>query len=478
MNELQKQSQHSSRAKRSLSPWSSKADLDESWPFDHNETFEYIELEAFNHGSEPGVSAANHANDEADLPEFSDWHAVTEEMKRGDYDAVPEYGTLSSALMESRISQGEVSMDALQRSLESPTRSTPDQQATQIPTKPSETFCVQSNRGNPTTLEDLSIPLPRVVVSDTALDSVGNDKKCAVPESHANTSSATIRSHTTSNWGQNLHKSEGSSKSSSQVLDLNPYFPNNFEIAMHDPRLPSNAISGIEFQFGTPAAASVSAFNADADSITANIAAVSTIDESFRVKRRQFPSDLSMLQTPTRTPHRSQHWQSSSDSTGPYSKVQNSSPTSLCPPSPSSLEGMSEHHQLDSVYDGHTLPSTSATPLSSPVSPSPSSPFDMTDSITRCPSCPDKIFTGTREDQKNSLQRHRRDAHDGMPRLACLVLGCSITFGPGRKDNRVRHVRAIHPEYPLPAPSRKRKRTIESDLESCSADFNSFESAK
>lgn len=72
----------------------------------------------------------------------------------------------------------------------------------------------------------------------------------------------------------------------------------------------------------------------------------------------------------------------------------------------------------------------------------------------RCSDCPDKIFA--LPNQKKSLQRHLRDQHGDMKRLDCLVLGCTVTFAPGRTDNLKRHVRDKHPLYPFPAPSSKR----------------------
>ena len=73
--------------------------------------------------------------------------------------------------------------------------------------------------------------------------------------------------------------------------------------------------------------------------------------------------------------------------------------------------------------------------------------------VTRCPVCPNMIFAGSC--QKSNLRRHVRDRHGDAQRLDCPVPGCTVTFAPGRKDNRLRHVKAIHPNYPLPAPSSK-----------------------
>lgn len=73
--------------------------------------------------------------------------------------------------------------------------------------------------------------------------------------------------------------------------------------------------------------------------------------------------------------------------------------------------------------------------------------------VTRCPVCPNTIFAGSY--QKINLQRHLRSLHSDLQRLDCPVPGCTVTFAPGRNDNRLKHVKAIHPYYPLPAPSSK-----------------------
>ena len=146
----------------------------------------------------------------------------------------------------------------------------------------------------------------------------------------------------------------------------------------------------------------------------------------------------------------------------------------MYPSPPPSFRGIAVRHQHDSAHGRDEPPSTPTTssclsPIEppSPISPSPSSLSDTTDGITRCSICPDKIWNGKPVDQKNSLQRHNRDFHLGMPRLECLVRGCTVTFTPGPKDNRIKHVRAVHPDYPLPPPSKKRRRNVDGDFDAC-----------
>lgn len=477
VNESEEQPQRISSVEPPLSPWSSIADSDEFWQFDNNKMFNSIGPEALNDGSELGDSTANHTYGEADLPEFSNWDCVNKEMERGDLDIIPGYRALSPDLMDSRTSQGEVLTDALPMSLGSPTKSVPYQQATQRPRQTSEKIGARLtplnliDLGRPT--HDLSVPLPRVVISDAALDSVGEGKKCAVPELYANTSSTKISFHAQQTLGQKLQESEASSDRGSQVRDSSQDPPNNYEIAMHD-RYPSYTVTSLDGpQFGTPVAERLNAFYADADSITANVAADFNTKETLGVKRRRVSSNLSTLQIPIKTPSGSQSWQVSSGSAASHSNFRNTLQGPPYPTPTSYFGGSNIDHQLDIAFTTDNSPSDPTTPscastfeLSSPVSPSPSNLSDAVDGVTRCPSCPEKAFTGTPRDQKNSLQRHMRDIHKGMPRLECLVPECTASFGAGRKDNRIKHVRAMHPDFPLPASSTKRKRKADSDLES------------
>lgn len=368
--------------------------------------------------------------------------------------------------------------------LESPHRFPPHRQATNTPPKPFEKIDALFTVRRPTylgwTTIYLSNSLPRVVIRDTNLDNVGGEKSCDMSRVHVNISSTITQFDTNQLVGQTLYKSVDPSANSSQFPDVNWHRPNNYEVAMHGQRSPHTVIGGFEPRFETLAAGSVNAFYADADLTIANVAAVSNPDKSFGAKRDRVPRGLSTLQIPNKTPPRSQHWQSSSGNALTmsvdlsHSTFQNSfkSLTHLTPSS--SSRGTAEYPQLQYVCGRDDPPSTPTTPfcaslieLPSPVSTSPSSLSDTSEGITRCLSCPEKVFKGTPVAQKNSLQRHKRDAHNGMPRLECLVRGCTVTFAPGRKDNRMKHIRAIHPDFLLPVLSTKRKRKADSGLESC-----------
>lgn len=475
MNELLRQSQRIPTAEPPLSSWSSIADPNEFWQFDHDETFGSIAPEAFNDGSKLGMSTAIDTNGEVDLPEFPNWDYVNRDMER-DSGIVPEYGAFSSALM-AQNSQGDALTDTLQVSRESPTISARGQKATQRPTQISEKIGSRFASGSQIDLErqtgNMSTPLPRVVVSDAALHSVGEGKVCAVPELYASTSSTVIPFHEKQQSSQNLHSFEASSDKRWQLPDSSQYLPNNYEIAMHE-RYPSHTMIREDgYEFGTHVAERVNAFYADADSITAKVAAGSNTNETLGGKRRRVTRNLSTLQIPIKTPYWSQGWRVSPADAVSHPQRRNTLQTLPYPTPTSSSGGSTMYNQGDIAFQRDDSPSSLATPscvspvrLSSPASPSPSNLSDAAEGITRCPSCPEKIFTGTPKDQKNNLQRHMRDIHKGMPRLECLVPGCTASFGAGRKDNRIKHVRAMHPDFPLPVPSTKRKRKASSDFQS------------
>lgn len=468
-DESKGQSQHSSRAEPSLLPWSSTADLSEFWQSACNDTLDYDGLEASNDCSELGESNASGLYGEDDLSELPDRYLDIEEMESGDHNTVSTHGAFSSSPMRSQTTQGVSSMDASDATLELATGSTPYQEATHRPKEPFEEIGAQFTSGSLTDFErspnHLNIQLPRVVVSNTAFDNDGNDMKCAVSETYADTSPITTHFDAEQVLAQNLQKLAASSGSSIQLPNVNWYLPSNYEVAMHDRHPPCAVTRGIEPQFGTLTTESVDAFYADADSIMAQVATLSNTEKSLGVKSHRPPKHLSTLQIPARTPPGWQHRRRPSGNVGNTETFSNSLQTTIYPTPPSS-----SYHQRDSAYGRDDPPSTPATPLcvsptepTSPLSPAPSL-SDATDGITCCPSCPNKIFTGSSKDQKNSLQRHRRDSHKDLLRLPCLVQGCLVSFAPGRKDNQIRHVRAMHPYYPLPAPSTKRKRKADSDL--------------
>ena len=385
-------------------------------------------------------------------------------MERGDHNIVPRHGGLPSSPMDFRVAHGEDSIKTPNAPLESPNRSPPYRQATDSPPKPFDEVGALFTVRRPTDLgrtpNHPSNSLPRVVILDTTLDNVCEEKSCDMSGFHVNISSTTTQSAANQTVGQILYKSSASSANSSQFPDVNWHRPNNYEVAMHGRQSPHTVTGGFDPRFGTLAAESVNAFYADADLTISNVAAVSSPHRTYGAKRGGVPRGLSTLQIPNKTPFQNRF----------------RSPTHLIPSS--SSRGTAEYPQLQYAYGRDDPPSTPTTPFCaspiehpSPISTSPSSLSDTSEGITRCPSCPDKVFKGTPVAQKNSLQRHRRDAHNGMPRLECLVRGCTVTFAPGRKDNRMKHIRATHPDYPLPALSTKRKRKADSGLESCWAYF-------
>ena len=70
-------------------------------------------------------------------------------------------------------------------------------------------------------------------------------------------------------------------------------------------------------------------------------------------------------------------------------------------------------------------------------------PSSRTDpNITVCPHCPDKVFEGTPQNRRRNLRRHEFSDHGVSPRLSCSQ--CSVTFKPGRYDNRNRHMKGSH----------------------------------
>lgn len=240
------------------------------------------------------------------------------------------------------------------------------------------------------------------------------------------------------------------------------YTANSHEIARIEQQTPKIAI-GIRHQCEGFAAETQNAFSVDTDLAAIDVAATNYADKSSSPVKRHRPSGNSpTIQTPTKNLQVLQHWQNQSPIPWNSSTTQSSLQV---PTPPLSFKDLPPCQPLNGAYVRSNPSSTQATPscLSpirppSPVSPLPMSLSSSADANTRCPDCPDTVFTGTPKAQKNSLQRHMRDCHRGLLRLDCLVQGCTVTFAPGRKDNRLKHVRAMHRHYPLPASSTKRKR--------------------
>ena len=441
----------------SLSPL--VGDPDKFWQSGDSGTFEYTDSHPFNDGSESGVSPASHAYGEVDLGLLDSGYNI-EEM---DYDTLREDGTLSPSPVDYQSSRSAASIDPSHILWNSPTSLAMLSEVTKRPTEFFEEIGAQFVAGSPTNHQrlskDLSSPIPRVVVSDTTGDNVSREKKSAASGSSAIVTSVTTHFCAKPGPSQTLHTLVAPRGSNRELPAAYGYRPTNYEVATHDRQPPCTMTTGEEPQTGTLAAETLTDFYADADFISANIAAASNI----AVGRRRLPSDLATLQIPPKTPSRSQFQHFSPGLR--HSVSQNSLQIPEYPTPSSSFGGLANHSQLDGIQDRDRPPSTPVTPscfspnqLPSPISRSPSNPPDAVGGMTYCPDCPDHVFKGTPEAQKNSLQRHRRDQHNGLPRLPCLAPGCPRSFAPGRKDNRLKHVRAMHPEVRLPAPVKRRKR--------------------
>ena len=241
--------------------------------------------------------------------------------------------------------------------------------------------------------------------------------------------------------------------------NLNGSLPTNYELATQDRQRP-DIPTEIEYQSESSASDSLRNFCNDADLTMIDYAVAHYLaTNSLHVKRRRISSEHPGFQTQANGIRSSKHRQEPMTNSPTSSAVR----ISTYPTPAMSFENLSTYQHSDSVCSREDTPSAQSTlscndpnePLS-PASPSPSISFKTDDSVTRCLECPDVSFGGP--NRKNSLHRHQRDHHNGSLPLECLVPECTVTFAPGRKDNRLRHVRATHPDFPLPASTTKRKR--------------------
>ncbi|KAL6720290.1 hypothetical protein ACLMJK_002211 [Lecanora helva] len=105
------------------------------------------------------------------------------------------------------------------------------------------------------------------------------------------------------------------------------------------------------------------------------------------------------------------------------------SPTSRRPPSTSTHSTQSSDLPSDDIpFPNFILSQTSVQTTADP---------------TNCPHCP-SVFHGTATNRKRNLRRHMLGKHSIDTRLRCPVPTCSQTFGPGRFDNRKRHIEKKH----------------------------------
>ena len=467
--------QHGPGAGASLLHWPSNPDPAKMWYSESRETFGLEDTS--DNGHEASKSIGENENDEVDLSEFVIWKEDAEEEEgRVDYNTMLELGSRAPILMDPQSSQG----DAQSTSHAAPEPSNTCGESGRAMgrfAKPFEHVVAQSTPKSPTDptilADDSDFPPPSIFVSNSPVDPIADENSCDLSESYNSVRSPTKQIDMKCNDAQHFYKPQAAIRQNLNPQNSSGYSPTNYEIATHD-RQPPEIPGGIDPQSEKIAADSANAFYVDADSTAVDVAATHHTDANFLdVKQRQSSGYLPLLQAPTNhllSLRRSQNpsW------TFPSSSIfQNSSQITTYPTPTLSSRDLPQHQHPDSAYNANDSISTQTIPPRvspieppSPISLSPSSLPDAVDGITRCPHCPDKVFEGTPEAQRNSLQRHKRDCHDGLQRLECLVRGCAVTFAPGRKDNRVKHVRAKHPEFGLLSPSAKKKRKADSDLES------------
>ena len=465
-------------AEHSLSPWAQISNSDDSWASDFNELPPFEGWNNVDEDLEPHVTNTNYADGKIDHMELSTSGEI-EEIGYVDPGGVYGHGDLSHESAYPQDLRSGVTVDTSRVPLDAQTQSRPHQALKDMSTGAFETFGAESVPGNLTDLgrlnNGLAVSIPRVVVSDAAVNTVGSRNESAVPALHSNIPSPTRHNDETQNLDQSLRKALASGESTKNFSDISRYRLNNYQIAMLDRRPPYTLGNGDQPQFETPIADSVSAFYADADRTVLDHAAVSKTGESLGFNMRRVTGSIPTFQTSIRPPPGLQHCQSSLSNASSCSIPRSSLQASLCSTSPSSFQETTECQQVGSHSTRDSSlsnpPSVCLTDSSSLTSLSLPNAPDEAEKSCRCPRCPDRTFTDT-----SNLQRHMRDKHNGMARLPCLKVGCDVSFAPGRKDNRLKHVRAKHPDYLLPAPSRKRKRNTDSYLESGSSKMQSFES--
>ena len=300
---------------------------------------------------------------------------------------------------------------------------------------------------------------PSIVVSDSADNEFADGFISKLFKSCSSTPSHTSLEGIQGSVVQHSCMSMAPFRQDTRPRSLYGRLPTNYELATQDRRCPDIPID-IESKSETSAFDSLRAFCIDADStMTDNAAPYYLATNSSHAKRRRLSREHLGLQTPADGIRSSKQRQELM-----FAPPDSSSVQSFTYPTPTlSFESLSTDQHSDSDICREDTPSVQ-TPLSckdpneplSPASPSPSILRKTDDSIARCLKCPNVKFEGS--NRKNSLRRHERDQHNGKSRLKCLVPECIEDFAPGRKDNLMRHVKATHPGFPLPASTTKRKR--------------------
>ena len=456
-----------------LPPRPLQADRDEIWDPECIETFELEGLS--DQDPEPDVSIGNNY-DEDDLSEFVTRGKNTGEEK-GLVNGYTALGldSLATGPMNPQYSPGDVQPEISHPDPESPNTCAQSSQASGNPTESIEHMFAQSRPGNPANpripKNKADYQPPSIFFSDAAIDDMADGNPCDFSKSYNTIGSPVYQIGMKRNDTKHLYDSMAAFQENMRSQYSYSHRPNNYEIATHD-RQPTEIPDGIGPHLKEIAADSLNAFCADADLTAADDTHLT--DTSYtHGKRCRSSGYLPTLQTPRYQFPSLQHRQKPPWLPPTPSACPDSLQIPTYPTPPPSFRNEPRHQFPDSTYTSDNQPLTQATPsrvrrsqLPSPIPILPFSLPDAAESITHCPDCPKKVFKGTPQSQKNSLQRHKRDFHDGMPRLECLVQECTVTFAPGRKDNLLKHFRAKHSDCPLPPSSTKRKREAAGDLES------------
>lgn len=467
----QRQGQQSLQVEPPLSPWPSTADL-EAMISDYVETLQPSGLNGTSDDDcEPRDTFGNNEYSEADYSEFMTGENETEQEEENSTSDTAELRSLASYPMHSPSFQGNVHSETFHAAPESPNTCAEPFQAIRDPIEAFEQIGEQSRPRRPVGHKmfiNYGFQPPSIIISPKASDEVADKDPHVLSKSYKSSDSLMAQDDTKGDTIRPSNKPLAPLQRRTRSRDLDGYSPNNYEMATQD-RQPPGIPSGINPQ-SEKIVGNLSAFYADADSISADaVAATTRIDPNLsRVKRRQWLSgNHPVMQTPRNNIPFLQHWQKPSSNPRAFPPDQHRLQVPTYPPPPLSSQGSPAYQRHDSPFTTDSTLSTQPTPSpnrssepSTPFSPSPSTLTEADDDTIRCPNCAHAIFTGP--NKMNSLQRHQRDKHSDMLRLECLVQECAVTFAPGRKDNLLKHVRATHPDYLLPPSSKKRKRKLDS----------------
>ena len=465
-NRPREQSLQSFNSKPPLSPWTSIADPDEM-------LFEASESQALEDASDDGrelsISVGINEHNEEVTSECTPWEDENgQEKEHIGNTNVLGHGNLAAYPVESQCSVGYADSNAFQDVSKSPSTCATSSQATSEIVEP-----LEEDGEHPPPERHLGLRIstktsyflkPSIVVSNNVNEEFAARKLRGLPESSSTFDSSMVEVDMDGDAAPHLCKIVAPFQPRTTPGDFGRYSPNNYEIATqdrHSPHIPG----GIDPLSKRLAAARLHVFCVDADSITGDAAtSQSTSIGPSHVKRLRTSDNHPEFQTPKENYLSLQQWQGEPPKSPTTSAVQDHLQVPSYPTPPLSSKRLPQSQHRDSSHDRCNTPTSSHnSPIEpwSPVSPSPPSLPEVDDGFIRCHICPTTRFAGPH--QKNSLQRHIRDKHGGMPRLRCLVQECRITIAPGRKDNVLKHVRALHPDYPLPPQSTKRKRKADSD---------------